>query len=161
MALVFHIAVEADWDEAERRGLYVVPSLDREGFIHCSTSEQVIDTANAFFPGRRDLVLLFVDDQRTTAEVRDEPSADAQHGGTERGEVELFPHLYGPLNLDAVVAVEPLRPGSDGTLTVRSLRPFRVRNNAGIPRVPALAGYPSRATSQSSHAALVARRARL
>ena len=122
MATIFHIAVESDWDAAKRRGLYVVPSLDHEGFIHCSTSEQVIDTANAFFSGRRDLVLLFVDDQRTTAEVRHEPSVDAQHGGTEhggteRGEAELFPHLYGPLNLDAVVAVEPLRPGSDGTFT--------------------------------------------
>ncbi len=77
----------------------------------------MIGTANAFFSGRRDLVLLFVDDRRTTAEVRHESSADAQHGGAERGEAELFPHLYGPLNLDAVVAVEPLRPGSDGTFT--------------------------------------------
>lgn len=104
MTLVFHIATRAAWEAAGAAGKYRGDTLATEGFIHCSTQEQVVRVANALFPGRQDLVLLAIDAARVTAEVRYEDGG----GGEE------FPHLYGPLNLDAVVGVFDFQPGADG-----------------------------------------------
>ena len=77
-------------------------SLAEQGFIHCSFAEQVQATADAFFAGRTDVVLLEIDPARLGAvEVRVEPAGDPAG----------FPHLYGPLPVTAVVRVLPLRPG--------------------------------------------------
>ena len=89
---------------ARRRGLRAAP-LEREGFIHCSAADQVVGVANRAFRVQRDLVLLCVASERLAGVVRHERAADAG---------EAFPHLYGALNLDAVVAAVPLAEGSDG-----------------------------------------------
>ena len=83
---------------------YSGDTLQSEGFIHCSTAEQVLSVANAIFRGRADLVLLTISAERVEVEI----SYNLE------GRVELFPHLYGPLNRDAVVSVEPLELGADG-----------------------------------------------
>ena len=110
VALIYHIALEADWREAQRRGGYRVSTLGRtleeEGFIHCSDAHQVAPTANAFYAGRDGLVLLAIDTERLRPELRYESAA-----GTD----QRFPHVYGPLDLDAVVRVTPLTPGPDGS----------------------------------------------
>lgn len=107
-ALVHHLALVEDWAEAVDAGTYRRStrgrSLDEVGFVHCSTAEQVAGTANAFYADCRELVVLTIDTDRTGAERRDE---DLEGHG-------VFPHLYGPVPVTAVVAVTSYRPGPDG-----------------------------------------------
>nr|WP_240940039.1 DUF952 domain-containing protein [Planosporangium flavigriseum] len=85
-----------EWAAAEVRGAYAGSADDeRDGFIHLSGPDQVVETAARHFAGRTDLTLLAVDPQRLGDDLRWEPS----RGGA------LFPHLYAPLPVDAVVAV--------------------------------------------------------
>ena len=102
-AEIFHVASKEMWEQTGPT--YSGDTLQSEGFIHCSTAEQVLPVANAIFKGRADLVLLKISAERVEAEIRYE-NLD--------GGAELFPHLYGPLNRDAVVSVEALEPGTDG-----------------------------------------------
>lgn len=108
MVSIFHIAESNAWAEAQTAGLYRQSTLGRtleeEGFIHCSYRHQVAPVANAFCAGRGDLLLLVIDPAGVAAEIREE----AVDG------VELFPHIYGPLNLDAVTEVRPFGAGRDG-----------------------------------------------
>ncbi len=117
MTPIYHLATTSDWEAAERRGRYEAASLQTEGFIHCSTAAQLQSTADALFRGRDDLLLLTLDAQCLTAELRYEAPSTAAHEGAS----ELFPHLYGPLNLDAVTAVEALRPLEDGSFAFPTL----------------------------------------
>ena len=78
------------------------------GFIHCGWRHQVERVANAIYRGGKDLVVLTIDPGRVPSEIR------AESGGG----VELFPHIYGPLPVDAVVDVEPLEPAAGGRLFV-------------------------------------------
>jgi uncharacterized protein (DUF952 family) len=107
MDYITHICRRHEWDSAQNDGIYRTESLVVEGFIHCSLPEQVIKVANSFFPGVVDLVLLWIDPQKLTAELRWESS-----NGDE------FPHLYGSLNLDAVLSVRDFLPDSDGVFHV-------------------------------------------
>jgi uncharacterized protein (DUF952 family) len=91
---VFHLIRQDDWLAALASGQYTPPSLAAEGFIHFSTREQVLDTARRYYAALTDLLLLEVDSARTSAGWRWE---DSGHG--------VFPHLYGPLDLDAVTRV--------------------------------------------------------
>lgn len=102
---ILHITTAADWAAAKEAGSLVAPSLTDEGFIHCSTHAQVVATANRIFAGSGDLLLLEVDPGKLTAPLRWERATDV---GDE------FPHIYGPLNLDAVVGTLVLREGDEG-----------------------------------------------
>lgn len=116
MGPIVHITTGSAWKLARSSGRYEPASLAVEGFIHFSDVEQVVAVANATFSGQGDLVLLCVALDRLEAPLKYE-SGDA--GG------ESFPHLYGALNLDAVVAVVPFVEGADGFAVpaeVRSLR---------------------------------------
>lgn len=113
MATILHITTWADWDAARAAGSYRPASLDHEGFIHCSTPAQVAGSANRYFRGRTDLVLLCIDESRVAAQLRYEPPA-AVGGVPDSRAGELFPHLYGPLEIDAVVKVVPLPCDRDG-----------------------------------------------
>jgi uncharacterized protein (DUF952 family) len=103
--MIYHIAAHADWERAQAAGAYAADSLEAEGFIHCSTGGQVLGTAARFFAGRQRLLLLEIDPRLLTAELRYEEGEPGV----------LFPHLYGPLNLGAVVAAHPFAPGEDGS----------------------------------------------
>ena len=96
---------------AVARGNYAPTSLRDEGFVHCSTLAQVIDTANRFYRGQYDLVVLHIDESRLKAELKYE-SPTMNHGESAG---ELFPHLYGELNVDAVVRVVELPCELDGS----------------------------------------------
>lgn len=100
--MITHILSGTDWDQAQVQGVYRA-QIDVDGFIHCSTPEQVIGTANRYYPGRTDLLLLWIDPERVQAEVRWEAS-----------DGKIFPHIYGPLNLEAVVRVTELHPDANG-----------------------------------------------
>jgi glutathione S-transferase len=95
--VIFHVAERTRWDAAAAAGEYTEStrgrSLAEEGFVHLSTREQVAGVLERFYAEVPDLVLLHVDESRLTSPLRWE-------GG--------FPHLYGPLPVDAVVAVEAL-----------------------------------------------------
>jgi uncharacterized protein (DUF952 family) len=108
---LYHLALRAEWDEALADGTYrrstLGRSLDEEGFIHCSFAEQVQSIADLVYRGRDDVVLLEIDPERVGAEIKVE-----QVGGA----TDAFPHIYGPLPLDAVVSVRELQCGPDGRL---------------------------------------------
>jgi uncharacterized protein (DUF952 family) len=106
--VLLHITPRAWWEAAQAAGAYAPPSLEAEGFIHFSTLGQVIATAHRFYSGQTGLVLLEIAADRLPAEVRYEMA----------GNGERFPHLYAPLNLDAVGRVVPFEPGPDGTFTL-------------------------------------------
>lgn len=103
MATILHMTTRADWERAQSAGEYVIGSLVTEGFIHCSLPQQVAGVANTLYAGRTDLILLHIDEARVGPDIRYE------------GDPEAFPHIYGPLNLDAVLTVTAYPPGSDGT----------------------------------------------
>jgi uncharacterized protein (DUF952 family) len=103
--LIYHITTREDWERAKPEGSYRPEAFAAEGFIHCSTREQVVRVADARFRGRRGLVLLCIDEGRVAAEI----IYENLEGGR-----ELFPHIYGELNADAVVEVLEFEPGADG-----------------------------------------------
>ena len=134
--MIVHIVRRGEWDDAVGRGSYAPESLRVEGFIHCSTPAQVIDTANRFYRGQRDLIVLFIEESRVTAEVRWEAPArphdltrgvepspnlsreitrEASEKVTGEASDALFPHLYGELNVDAVVKAVELPCEEDGS----------------------------------------------
>jgi uncharacterized protein (DUF952 family) len=110
--MILHITSKQDWSDAQARGEYIAPSLATEGFIHFSTDKQAIHVANAIYRGRNDLVLLVVDESRLKPELKWE--APAGPPADTISEADLFPHLYGPLNLDAVTSVLDFPPEADG-----------------------------------------------
>jgi len=114
MSLIFHITTSLTWERAQKQGDYRADSLDTEGFIHLSTAQQIVPVANRFYTGLAGLVLLVVDSQKLSAELRYEPPVPAEDTDA------LFPHLYGPLNLDAVVDVVQFLPGTDGNFVMPS-----------------------------------------
>jgi len=90
---IYHLLPQADWDRARATGTYSPNGLAAEGFIHCSTIAQLATVAERYFAGRGDIVILRIDPARLSSPVRYEPSEPGQ----------LFPHLYGALQLEAVV----------------------------------------------------------
>jgi uncharacterized protein (DUF952 family) len=112
VTFIYHIAAVADWERARRDGRYTTSTRGRalaeEGFIHASTAPQVAAVANAFYQGESDLLLLVIDPERVTAEIRHEQVP---------GHALPYPHIYGPLNISAVVRTRPFEPGPDGRFT--------------------------------------------
>jgi uncharacterized protein (DUF952 family) len=105
MPLIYKIVPAALWRQAEDRGRFDGAPVDIEdGFIHFSTAAQVEETAAKYFSGRTDLLLIAVDRKRLGEGLRFEPA----RGGA------LFPHLYAPLPLDAIVSVKRVPPASGG-----------------------------------------------
>ena len=109
--MILHIAHGDEWARAQVDGVYRADSLRDQGFIHCSYPHQIIRVADMVYRGQRGLVLLHIDPVRLDSTVVEEDGG----GG------ELYPHVYGPINLDAVVKVERLEPGDDGSFTLPDL----------------------------------------
>lgn len=109
MAIIFHIAEREAWNQSKTNRTYRPKMFAVEGFIHCSTTAQVLQVANTRFRGRLDLLLLSIDTERVDAEVRYE--------NLEGGE-QLFPHIYGGIDRDAVVQVADFKPEADGSFTL-------------------------------------------
>ncbi len=105
MPVIYKICPAALWRQAERGGAFKGTAVDeRDGYIHFSTAAQAVQTAAKHFAGERDLVLVFVDADRLGDGLKWEPA----RGGA------LFPHLYAPLDLKAVLRSYPLPLGADG-----------------------------------------------
>lgn len=107
---LLHLAVAAEWERARATGTYerstIDTSLEDEGFIHCSFPHQVQATADRYYRGRDDIVLLRVDTTRVDSEVVVEEASSG----------ERFPHVYGPIPVAAVVSAERVPMGADGRL---------------------------------------------
>jgi len=99
---LYHIAKNTDWSNAQKAGSYTIGSLHRsfaeDGYIHLSYATQVNIIADLLYSKTPDLLLLTIDPLKLAAKVVDE-KADYP--------AEFFPHLYGPLNIDAVVDARP------------------------------------------------------
>ena len=106
MAVMLHITSRRRWRDAQASGAYTAPSLETQGFIHCSTREQVVAVANFLFRGQRDLLLLCIETERLDVNVRYENLEGGQ---------KLFPHVYGSINTEAVVDVLEFPVQEDGT----------------------------------------------
>ena len=106
--MILHITSKGEWLEAQQRGEYIAPSLETEGFIHCSTENQVLHVANAFYRGRTDLVLLKLDEAKLKPELKWEPPAGSPAPGI--SDSDKFPHIFGPINLTAIASVLDFEP---------------------------------------------------
>lgn len=104
--MIYHIVSQSDWMSAKTAGVYEPESLKIEGFVHCCTAESFTHIANFYFAGREGFVVLEIDESILRADVR------WQEVGAHK-----FPHIYGPIHLEAVKREAPLEMGSDGLMT--------------------------------------------
>ncbi len=98
-----HICPRIEWEQALGQGSFTDASLERDGFIHCSTPEQVLEVANRFYSAKLGLLLLWLEPTNLTAEIR-----------WELVDNDLFPHIYGPINLESVVSISNLTCEENG-----------------------------------------------
>ena len=109
MTIIYHLTSSEAWAAAQAAGEYEAGSLADEGFIHCSADEaQTLRVAERLYAGVSGLQVLDVDTGRLRAEVKREPSRSG----------EIYPHIYGKIDLDAVVRVRDLTLDSDGRHTI-------------------------------------------
>ena len=118
MATILHITHSQDWQTALENGAYHTPSLEKDGFIHCSTDSQALRVANNFYRAQTDLVLLVIDTDRLQSPLKFEGPINPGTGQAETDNPDLFPHVYGAINIEAVVKVVAFPPNADGTFTL-------------------------------------------
>lgn len=106
--MIFHLAIRDEWESSHR---YRPASLEEDGFIHCSTAQQLLSVANDMYAGREDLLLLTIDPDELHAPVVYE---DCYETG------RRFPHVYGLLDPEAVVSVTSFLPDDTGRFTWES-----------------------------------------
>ncbi len=111
-ALLYHLISADDLRGVQDEAYHAPESLALEGFIHCSRRDQVIAVANRFYPARDDLFVLVIDPVLLTAELRYE--APAHPDGSPPDTSDLFPHIYGRLNMNAVIGIHALTPTPTG-----------------------------------------------
>jgi len=99
MAIIYHVTTKDAWAKAIENGAYVADSLKREGFIHCSNEEQVSGVISRYFQGQNDLIKLHIETDRLTSRLIYEWSPST---------ADTFPHVYGAINIDAVLVSEPI-----------------------------------------------------
>jgi len=97
--MIYHITDRNSWADALRSGFYESPSLHTEGFIHTSKKEQVAAVLERYYKTAKDLLLLHIDESRLTSPLKYEIAPSVN---------ELFPHIYGPVNIESVIKTEPI-----------------------------------------------------
>jgi uncharacterized protein (DUF952 family) len=99
MPIIFHVTTKSDWAKAQQDGEYIHPSLAAEGFIHCSQEHQVEGVLQRYYAGVKELIQLHIDTNLLKSAVVFDWSPST---------ADTFPHVYGPINLDAVINVTDL-----------------------------------------------------
>jgi uncharacterized protein (DUF952 family) len=99
MAIIYHITTRNEWNAGKEKGAYESASLKEEGFIHCSEESQVAGVLERFFKGKTDLVRLTIDTGKLKSRLIYEWSGSI---------ADTFPHIYGPVNIEAVTAVNDI-----------------------------------------------------
>jgi len=107
--LLVRLCTEQEWSAAREAGRIVPEGAGPEAFVHLSTTAQVHLPANRLYRGRRDMVLLYLDPAALDAPLRWEPGVPSDPASMR------FPHLYGPLPVEAVTAVAAYPPAADGS----------------------------------------------
>jgi uncharacterized protein (DUF952 family) len=97
--MIFHVTTQDAWQQALQQDYYEAPSLAAEGFIHLSTEAQVAGVLERYYQGQSNLLLLHIDESKLIAELKYELAPSVN---------ELFPHVYGTINIDAVIKAEPI-----------------------------------------------------
>lgn len=97
--IIYHVTTKQEWILAQQNGFYEAPSLTIEGFIHCSTANQVAGVLERYFAGKTDLVKLVIDTNKLIHPLKYELAPSVN---------EEFPHIFGVINVDAVIAVEDI-----------------------------------------------------
>jgi uncharacterized protein (DUF952 family) len=97
--MIYHVVTHENWKNALQQGFYEADSLALEGFIHTSKSTQVAGVLERYYKGQNRLLLLHIDETKLTAPLKYELAPSVN---------EAFPHIFGRLNLDAVVKIENL-----------------------------------------------------
>lgn len=115
MSPIFHILKRSSWELAQKVGVYSPSSLTQEGFIHFSERNQVTSVANAFYRGVNGLIILKIDKNLLEATLKYEAPLESPSSKT------LFPHLYGELNLNAVVGTIDFPCENDGSFMLPEL----------------------------------------
>lgn len=118
--MIYHITTRGEWLAAQAAGEYSAPSLKAEGFIHCSKLNQVLDVANAFYRQLQDVVLLCIDESKLLAELKWEAPVHPK-ASADAPDYPEFPHVYGKINLDAVLKVVDLPQSENGYTLPESL----------------------------------------
>lgn len=122
--MIYHLTTRKEWKYALATGDYRTRDLEREGFIHCSTQSQLLPVAMQFFSNRRKISILAIEPTLLTAQLKWEKS-DEPPPGVPAG--EKFPHLYGPLNIDAVQKVLDMeRDANDVFVLPDNLQPVDI-----------------------------------
>ena len=97
MAVIYHVTTMEAWRAANEKGFYAAPSLETEGFIHCSEAHQVGGVLQRYYKGKTGLLKLVIDTGRLKSKLQYDLAPSVK---------EEFPHVYGPINLDAVINTE-------------------------------------------------------
>ena len=93
---IYHVTTQKKWDEAVLKGQYEADTLETEGFMHCSTETQVAGVLERYYNGQTDLVKLKIDKEKVERPLIFELAGSIN---------EVFPHIHGALNLNAVIEV--------------------------------------------------------
>jgi uncharacterized protein (DUF952 family) len=97
MPTIYHVTTAAEWKAAQEKGSYESASLKEEGYIHCSLEDQIAGVLERYFSGKTDLVKLVIDTDKLTSPYIYDWSTTNE---------DTFPHVYGPINTDAVIQVK-------------------------------------------------------
>jgi uncharacterized protein (DUF952 family) len=93
---IYHVTTSQEWKEAQQKGYYVAPSLETEGFIHCSEGNQVKGVLERYYSGKKDLLKLVIDTEKLQSPLKYELAPSVN---------EKFPHIYGTINLDSIIKI--------------------------------------------------------
>ncbi len=93
--LIYHIVLPSVWEGFKDKPFYEAESLAAEGFIHCSYANQLEAVLKRYYENAGSVMILSIDTQKLTSEMVEEPSTNN----------EIYPHIYGPINIDAITDV--------------------------------------------------------
>jgi uncharacterized protein (DUF952 family)/N-acetylglutamate synthase-like GNAT family acetyltransferase len=132
--VILHLLSRDSWVEAQAHGQLIAPSVATEGFAHCSTEHQMVDVANKYYRGTSNMVLLNIDPTKLTSVLKFEPPAHLD-GSPALPHEPLFPHIYGPINLNAVIEVIDFPSDEHGTFVAPpQLKTYSVVNITDTPQ---------------------------
>jgi uncharacterized protein (DUF952 family)/N-acetylglutamate synthase-like GNAT family acetyltransferase len=132
--VILHLINRTDWEAAQQSGVVQPASLASEGFVHCSTEHQMVAVANKYYTGATNMLLLRINTALLTPPMKWEPPAHID-GTPPKPNEPLFPHIYGPINANAVSEVIDFPCSPDGTFAAPpQLNTFNVRNIAQTPQ---------------------------
>ncbi len=99
--VIYHLTTVEEWEDAQDKGSYEPPSFQREGFIHCATENQLVSVQQRHFKNSENLIKLVIDPSRLTQKLQYDRNEELQ---------QEFPHIYGPLNIEAVTQIVFIDP---------------------------------------------------